>query len=150
MRAFPLVVVALVLVLAGCAAPAPASQPASVPLITPTSGSAAGAPEESNETLLVGLNLTLHPSDQSSTKEFRVDQAGWLCVDADIVRGAGDAAVTIIDPSGAETTIVSTRDGTLHNETILANDVVPSTWRVRIDVASFEGTVGVNVSQMTA
>jgi hypothetical protein len=138
-----------VLLVAGCAtSPAKTNDAANVPLTTPSS-TPPGAPAEGTpETSLFALNQTFSDSSQTVAKDFQVQKAGWLCVDADIVRtGGGDAAVTILDASGNPTTIVSTRDGTMHNATILANDGA-ATWHVRIDTAGFTGSVGVNVSQM--
>jgi hypothetical protein len=149
-----LLVALLVASLAGCASgpsqPAPGSSSASgVPLTTP-SVTPPGAPAEGTpETPVYAFNQSFTASSQSVAKDFRVEKAGWLCVDADVVRegSSGDAAITILDASGNPTTIVSTRDGTMHNETILANDG-PSTWHVRIDTSGFTGSVGLNVTQM--
>jgi curli biogenesis system outer membrane secretion channel CsgG len=134
--------------LAGCAStPAPSGSAQGVPLTTPSVTPPGAPPEGTPETAVYAFNQTFSATSQPYAKDFSVPKAGWLCIDASIVRGSGDAALTILDASGNPTTIVSTRDGTLHNETILANDA-PSTWHVRVDFAGFTGSVALNVTQM--
>ncbi len=138
--------------LAGCAsspaAPAPGQEASGgVPTTSPAKPTTGAPPEGSPETPVFLLNRSFDSASAPFAQDFQVPKAGWLCIDANITRAAGDAAVTIVDPSGNPTTIASTRDGTLNNETILANDFA-STWHVRLDLSGFSGSIEVNVTQM--
>jgi hypothetical protein len=145
--------VVLLVALAGCATAPPApgtpakGQASDVPTTSPAKPTDGAPAEGTPETPVFSFNRTFSASSAPFATDFAVAKAGWLCIDANITRVAGDAAITVLDPSGNPTTIASTRDGTLHNETILANDFA-STWHVRIDVSGFTGEIGLNVSQM--
>ena len=149
MRAL-LLAILLVAPLAGCANAPATPTPASVPVTSPAKPTTGAPAEGAPETPVFALNRTFNATSTPYAQDFQVPKAGWLCVDADIrpaPGNAGQAAITILDASMNPVTIVSTRDGVLHNETILANDA-PSAWHVRIDLSGFTGEVGLNVSQM--
>lgn len=141
-------VLLVVLVLAGCAsqgsAPATTSVPATSQVATPSGAPKAGSV---NETPVYQLQKTFDAASAPYTADFEVPKAGWLCVHVYLQPTAGSAAITLVDPANGATTVASTRDGTLKNDTVLANDA-PGTWHVRIDLSGYSGEVGVLVSQM--
>lgn len=135
------------LLLAGCASPGtPATPgvPATSHVATPTGAPGVGTV---NETPIFQFQKTYNGSSTPYAASFPVERAGWLCVHAFLTPSAGNAAITIIDPSGAATTITSTADHVLRNDTVLANDG-PGTWHLRVDLQGYSGDVGVLVSQM--
>src|SRR5581483_1682618 len=127
------------LLLAGCASQGTTSVPSTTSVAPPTGAPVAGSV---NETPIFQVQKSYNASTSVPyTASFQVDKAGWLCVHAYLTLSGGNAAITIVDPFGTPTTIASTADHVLRNDTVLANDG-PGTWHLRVDLQGYTGEVG--------